>query len=349
MAEQSPLRGIPSNISLVGTDDEIKTQLALLLGIGQLTEAQSKGFDIDFLKWVELFENGFNQGFAPRQNKKLNEYWGQTQKTRPRVRVLNESAKTWQQQGFYLVELQYDRTKEEESELLFGTPKELIAKIMDAMNFHLKMQNALNVDLDEVIAAIEREPVKFNPTGHPKVKLIFLENYVEWQKRLANDSSASRGKGQISFRLMNKINKNITFAELEVLANNIKAKFVKPVFRFTKGKEYYRYLEPAAGDPLKCWAKNEAEARKVYGQVLDLINQKPEKVKIRKGISLDPARAFPDKPGTEIILGKPIKLDKLRPVIDVEFVASYLMMEGLRKPIYLVNRRNRSKSLVSPD
>lgn len=349
MAEQSPLRGIPSNISLVGTDDEVKTQLSLLLGIGQLTEAQSKGFDIDFLKWVELFENGFNQGFAHRENKKLNAYWGQTQKNRPRVRVLNESAKTWQQQGYYLVELQYDRTREEESELLFGTPRELIAKIMDAMNFHLKMQKALNVDLDEVIAAIEREPVKFNPVGHPKVKLIFLENYVEWHKRLTIDPSTTRGKAQISFRLMNKTNKNISQAEVEALANSIKAKFVKPVFKFTKGKEYYRYLEPAAGDPLKCWTKNDAEARKLYEQVLDLLSQRLERVKIRKGVSLDPVKAFPDVSKTEIVLGKPIKLDGLRPVVDVEFMASYLTMEGLRKPIYLVNRRNRSKSLVSPD
>lgn len=349
MADQSSLRGIPSNISLVGTDDEIKTQLALLLGIGQLTEAQSKGFDIDFLKWVELFENGFNQGFAPRENKKLNAYWGQTQKNRPRVRVLNESAKTWQQQGYYLIELQYDRTREDESELLFGTPRELIAKIMDAMNFHLKMQNALNVDLDEVIAAVEREVPAYNVTGHPKVKLLFMENYSKFFARLNKNPRATRVRGQLSFRLMDKNNGSLTETDLDNLARSIKSKFVNPLFTFTKGKEYYHYEEPRAGMPLKCWAKNEQEAKKLYNQTLELINKKPDLERIRKIVSLNPSKTYRETAKTEIIVGKAIKLDKLRPVIDVEFVAAYLMIQGLSNPNWLVHCSNPKKSRVSID
>lgn len=348
MAEANPLRGLISNISLVGTDDEIKTQLSLLLGIAQIQEAQFKGLDIDFLKWIDAFENGFNSGFAPRQDKKLAAYWGQTQKTRPRVRILNESKKDWEKQGYYLVEFQPDRSNEEESYLLFGTPRELINKLMDWMNFHIKMKNALNVDFDEVIAAIEREPARYNPQGHPKVKLIFLENYLEWQKRLASNEGSTRGRAQISFRLMNKTNTTLTDAEVLALANKIKAKFINPLFKFTKGKEYYRYVEPRAGDPLKAWAKNETEVRKLYAQVLDLVGISPDTEKVRKSISLNPLKAYPDTRRTEIILGKPVKFDRLRPVITVEFVAAYLMMEGLTKPIYLVNRRDRNRSLVNP-
>lgn len=348
MAEVNPLRGLISNISLVGTDDEIKTQLSLLLGIAQIQEAQFKGLDIDFLKWIDAFENGFNAGFAPRQDKKLAAYWGQTQKTRPRVRILNESKKDWEKQGYYLIEFQPDRSREDESYLLFGTPKELINKLMDWMNFHIKMQSALNVDFDEVIAAIEREPARYNPQGHPKVKLIFLENYFEWQKRLASNEGSTRGRAQISFRLMNKTNATLTDAEVLALANKIKAKFINPLFKFTKGKEYYRYIEPRAGDPLKAWAKNETEARKLYAQVLDLMGISPDTEKVRKSISLNPLKAYPDTRRTEMILGKPVKFDRLRPVLTVEFVAAYLMMEGLAKPIYLVNRRDRNRSLVNP-
>lgn len=348
MAEANPLRGLLSNISLIGTDDEIKTQLSLLLGIAQIQEAQFKGLDIDFLKWIDAFENGFNAGFAPRQDKKLTAYWGQTQKTRPRVRVLNESKKDWEKQGYYLVEFQPDRTNEEEAYLLFGTPKELINKLMDWMNFHLKMQNAFNVDLDEAIAAIEREPVKYNPIGHPKIKLIFLENYLEWRKRYAINQIATRGRAQISFRLMNRNNANITQAEILALANKIRDKFVNPLFKFTKGKEYYRYLEPKAGDPLQCWAQNETQARKLYEQTLDLIGESLATEKARKLTSLNPLKAYPESPRTEIILGKPVKFDRLRPIVEVEFISAYLIMEGLKKPIYLVNRQNWNKSLVRP-
>lgn len=348
MAEANPLRGLISSISLVGTDDEIKTQLSLLLGIAQIQEAQFKGLDIDFIKWIDAFENGFNAGFAPRQDKKLAAYWGQTQKTRPRVRILNESKKDWEKQGYYLIEFQPDRSRENESYLLFGTPRELINKLMDWMNFHIKMQNALNVDFDEVIAAIEREPVKYNPTGHPKVKLIFLENYLEWQKRYAANNIATRGRAQISFRLMNKTNKNITSDEILNLANKIKAKFVNPLFKFTKGKEYYRYLEPKAGDVLRCWTQNEAQARKLYEQVLYLIGESANTENLRKIISLNPLKAYPETTRTEIILGKPVKFDKVRPIVEVEFISAYLIMEGLKKPIYLVNRRDWNKSLVRP-
>lgn len=347
MAEANPLRGLLSNISLVGTDDEIKTQLSLLLGIAQVQEAQFKGLDIDFLKWIEIFENGFNTGFAPRQDKKLAAYWGQTQKTRPRVRVLNENKKDWEKQGYFLIEFQPDRTNEEEAYLLFGTPRELISKLMDWMNFHLKMKGTFNLDLDEVIGAIEREPEQFKPYGHPKVKLIFLENAFLFSSRIAKDSKSTRGRAQISFRLMDKTNDSISQAEIVSLANKIKAKFLNPIFKFTKGKEYYRYNDFKLGKPLRCWALNQTEAKKLFEQTLDLINESPDAEKIIKRTTLNLAKTYDDTPRSRIVLGKSQQFDKLRPIVEVEFNSAYLHMEGLRKPIYLVDRSYKRLSLAS--
>lgn len=347
MAEANPLRGLISNISLVGTDDEIKTQLSLLLGIAQIQEAQFKGLDIDFLKWIDAFENGFNAGFAPRQDKKLAAYWGQTQKTRPRVRILNESKKDWEKQGYYLIEFQPDRSIEEESYVLFGTPKELINKLMDWMNFHIKMKNAFNLDLDEVIGAIEREPETFKPQGHPKIKLIFLENSFKFASRIARNPKSTRGRAQISFRLMDKTNDSITTTEVVSLANKIKAKFLNPIFKFTKGKEFYKYNDLKLGEPLLCWTLNQVEAQKLFGQVLDLINDSPDIEKIIKRITLNPAKTYDDTPKDRVILGKPRQVDKVRPVVEVEFNSAYLHMEGLRKPIYLVDRSYRRQTLAS--
>lgn len=347
MAETNPLRGLLSNISLVGTDDEIKTQISLLLGIAQIQESQLKGLDIDFLKWIDAFENGFNAGFAPRQDKKLAAYWGQTQKTRPRVRVLSESKKDWEKQGYYLVEFQPDRSIEEESYLLFGTPKELINKLMDWMNFHIKMKNSFNLDLDEVIGAIEREAEQFKPYGHPKVKLIFLENPFLFSSRIAKNSKSTRGRAQISFRLMNKTNDTITKAEVVSLANKIKAKFLNPIFKFTKGKEYYRYKDARLGTPLHCWTLNQVEAKKLFEQTLDLIGESPDAEKITKITTLNLTKTYDDTPKNRIILGESQQFDKLRPIVEVEFNSAYLHMEGLRKPIYLVDRSYKRQTLAS--
>lgn len=343
------LKGLTSNIPLTGDDDEMKTQLSLLLGTAQLVESHSKGLDLDFYKFIEMFEDGFSTGFLAKQNPSLNpRSWGKLQKNRPKVRVLKESSKEWQKHGYALIELQPDRTNEEKSYILFGTPADLIQQIMFWMNYHLFQENAASNDLlEEVIAAIERERQQFNVRGNPKIKLIFLENSFQFIKRAAKDSNATRGRAQISFRLMDKTNEAMTLREAERLAQKIKAKFIKPIFKFTKGKELYRYYEPKIGDSLRCWTKNQTEAKKLFEQTLDLVGASLDLENARKSISLNPGKAYDDTPGTEIVLGKPTKMDKLRPIVEVEFATAYLMMEGLKKPIYLVDRYYRHKSLIS--
>ena len=151
----------------------------------------------------------------------------------------------------------------------------------------------------------------------------------------------------MSFRLMDKTNASMTLAESERLATKIKSKFVKPLFKFTKGKEFYNYIESRVGQSLQCWAKNEIEAKRLFEQTLDLIGSSLQLEKTRKYQSLNPAKTYDDTPGTQLVLGKPIELDKLRPIVEVEFTMAYLIMEGLRQPIYLIDRRYRHKSLIS--
>ena len=350
MAEDKFLRGIKSNIPLTGTDDEIKTQLSLLLGTAQLVEAQAKGLDIDFYKFVEMFEDGFSTGFLAKRNESLNpKYWGQTQKARPRIRVLQESSKTWQKQGYALVEFQPDRTVEEESYLLFGTPAQLIQEIMYWMNMHRRLNN-INVEselLYQILAAIEREPEPFNPIGHPKIKLLFLENSFTFKTKKAKDPDITRGEAQLSFRLMNQTNENYTKAEAKALAEKIKNKFINPVFKFVKGKEHYIYFEKKLGKKLTCWTKNQAEAEKLFEQTLDLVGDSPDLEKMVKRSNLNPSKAYDDTPGKKIILGEPTKLDRVRPIVEVEFSSAYLSMDGIKTPICLVDRHFRRKSLVS--
>lgn len=351
VADSKPnrLKGIKAEVPLVGTDDEIKTQLSLLLGMNHLNEVASKGLDINFEKWVEDFEAGFKQ-WSPKSNKEFSlKSWGRAYAERPKVKILKEAKDYWTPEGYYAVELLPNR-KEEDSYLLFGTPLQLMRDLMMWMNLHLRLAKlaSSNDSFDELIAAIEREPQVYNVNGHPKIKLIFLENPFEFSGRIARDSKATRGRAQISFRLMNRTNESMTKAEVETLAGKIKSKFINPVFKFTKGKELYFYKEPSLGKPFQIWAKNEAEAKKLIEQVLDLTGDSPDLDKITKRTNLLPSKAYDDTPGTKVILGEQTRLDKTRPVVEVEFTMAYLIMDGLRKPIYLVDRSYRHTSLVSP-
>lgn len=336
------LRGITSRINLVGTDDEIKTQLSLLLGVSELLDVTGKGLDLNFERWIEDFENGFDKWTGKLNPKFAAKNWGVNPTERPKVKILKETKDFWGKEGFYLIEFFPNRKNQETSYLLFGSPLQLMRELMQWMNFHL-----LENPLDEVIGAIEREPEQFNVRGHPKVKLIFLENPFEFSKRLAKDSKATRGRAQMSFRLMDKTNASMTLAESERLATKIKSKFIKPLFKFTKGKEFYNYIDSGVGQSLQCWARNEVEAKKLFEQTLDLMGMSLQLEKTRKYLSLNPAKTYDDNPGTQIVLGKPVKLDKLRPIVDVEFTMAYLIMDGLRQPIYLIDRRYRHKSLIS--
>jgi hypothetical protein len=131
------LKGITSKINLVGNDDQIKTQLSLLLGVAELLDVTGKGLDLNFEKWIEDFENGF-KNFAPRLNKTLNlKPWGQVTGERPRVRILTENKAYWVNEGYYLVEFLPNRDVLEESYMLFGTPIQLMQELIRIMNNYL--------------------------------------------------------------------------------------------------------------------------------------------------------------------------------------------------------------------
>lgn len=199
---------------------------------------------------------------------------------------------------------------------------------------------------EEVLAAIDKHPQPVDVHGHPKVTLIFLENYYQFYKRLAKSPKTTRGRAQIAFRLMDKTSKSMTKTDIEKLAKTIKAKFAKPPFTWIKGKEMYYYKDKKIGKRLDCFAQNQEQARRLFEQVLDLVKESPKPEKITKGVSLAPAIAFDDTPGNEIILGEPVRQEQQRPVVEVEFASAYIMIPGLRKPIYLVDRFARHKAIV---
>ncbi len=304
------LRGLTSNIPLTGTDDEIKTQLSLLLGMGHLMETQNKGLDIDFYKFIELFEDGFSSGFLPKQNVTLNpRYWGQSQKNRPKVRVLVESSKEWQAQGFALIELQPDRTIEQESYLLFGTPMQLVQQVMYWMNLHRKLAN-LDVKT-EGSGSSYREPLS------PKFK-DYLQLTLHW--RGITEVTHKNHTIEKSIRLKGVDAKTVSLSYLKQLGTRVLEKFDGLVFKTGHIKAKYTNWD----DGIQTWGYFDTEATgyKVIEAMGDIINKPIDKDLLRYEKRSDPLEAFPQKGYRTTVAARPVRTKAKAPIATMKFHAA---------------------------
>lgn len=331
------LRGLKNNITLVGTDDEIKTQLSLLLGVSQVTEAHQKGLDIDFQRFIDLFEDGFSTGFLAKQNTGLNpKYWGQNQKARPKVRILYEANSqtegSWSSQGYYLIELQPDRTKEEESYLLFGTPAQLIQQIMYWMNLHRKLANLdvgssglYAIPCDELEESVETRP-----------QLI-----IKFQESVADARRNKRYKHPLRATHYIRLRQDFSSkSEVEKIAKKVYAIFAKPVFEFDKGKIKYSYRDKAKGYSFIAACPNEADARNLITKLLACNDDTPNWFRMTESKS----KRVTEPLGTIRINGESYKRPSYRPAGKVRFISAELHVHGLMSNIRLMDlgqvRRN---------
>jgi hypothetical protein len=325
MADETFLRGIQANTPLVGTDNEIKTQLSLLLGIGQIIEVQGKGLDIDFYKFVELFEDGFSTGFLPKQNVTLNpKYWGQSQKNRPKVRILLESSKNWQAQGYALIELQPDRTIEQQSYLLFGTPAQLIQQVMYWMNLHRKLAN-LDVTAEDSGSSY-REPLSPNFKD-------WLQLTLYW--RGITEATGKNHTVNKSIRLKQVDPKTVSLAFLKQLGARVLEKFDQLTFKTGHIKVKYTNWD----DGFQTWGYFDTEATgyKVIESMGDIINKPINKDLLIYERRADPTEAFPVRGERTTVATKPVRIKAKAPIANMKFHAASLTFPYIQHKEQLCN------------
>lgn len=333
------LKGLTSDITLVGTDDEVKTQLSLLLGIAQVTESQQKGLDINFQKFIELFEDGFGTGFLAKQNKGLNpKYWGKTQKARPKVRILYEAnaqtERSWTNQGYYLIELQPDRTNEEESYLLFGTPAQLIQQIMYWMNLHRKLAN-LDIGssgLYTIPCDLLQESVETRP------QLI-----IKFQESAANARKNKRSRWPlIAIHYIRLYQDFSSKSDVEKIAKKVYSVFAKPVFKFDKGKIKYSYRDKSKGYSFIVACPGEAEARNLITKLLACNDETPNWFRLTESKS----KRVTEPLGTVRINGETYQRPQYRRTGEVRFISAELHVHGLKNNIHLIDLGGQSRNPV---
>lgn len=311
------LRGITSKINLVGTDDEIKTQLSLLLGINELLDVTGKGLDLNFERWIEDFENGF-KAFAPRLNKALNNScWGQKQNERPRVRILTENKTFWSKEGYFLIEFLPNREDLEESYLLFGTPLQLMQQLLERMNRKLEPKG-------EEMFAMPADYFHETVTTVPQVILRFRESRQDAFKY-------KRYNHPIQSRFYVRVKQDFSSeSAIESLKKKIETIFTNPTFAFNKGRIKYTYLGNQKKPIHIVPAANETQAKNLIRSLLLINDEKPRWTTLTESVS---NKNF-DVRETFKVAGKKYTRPDYRPIAKVWFISAELHIDGL-----MFNRR----------
>jgi hypothetical protein len=167
----------------------------------------------------------------------------------------------------------------------------------------------------------------------PQVILQFLE-----KKEHQLDKDKPLIDGVITFRLMGKTSETITPADVDLVAARVKSKFAQPLFVWNKGKKCYTYFDRKKGYQLKLNVPSEAEAKRVIEQVLDLQGHSPEWEFLNLNQAIQELQKYDETPRSKMILNKPRKQVRRRPIGKVTFYRAELHIHGLDQPIVLYPR-----------
>lgn len=116
--------------------------------------------------------------------------------------------------------------------------------------------------LDEFIYGIPSTHFETTNTYYPQVKLHFKEDRYE-----SSTNNRRPIRSEVSFRW-----RELDFSESNIreLANKIHNDFARPVFSFDRGRELWSYADKSLGYYFQLKVQNEAEAKKVIEQAINI-------------------------------------------------------------------------------
>lgn len=242
------------------------------------------------------------------------------------------------------VEIQPNRSVEEERIILAGPQEALKSEIVSTLTNYQMMREK---DLGTVYC-FEPEKVQ-NRRFKPHVVLWFQETKEDFNNRSKIDKKASRGKGRISFRLMDKTTESIAMDYVTQLATKIKSKFGNPPYEWNKGKLLFSYTDHDKGYQLQLLVNSEQEALRIIEQILDLQTHSVDREKIQQARNLAPEKAFDETPRKKTILGKAEEQPVRRKPCKVKFLYAQLFIEDKQEPVTLYDRSKRYRNPLVRD
>lgn len=180
----------------------------------------------------------------------------------------------------------------------------------------------------------------------PQITLHFVESYED----VDIEEGYHPVYGECSYRLMSETSESITESELNTIANRIKSEFgAGNGYIWRKGKAMLTYTDASNGFGLKIACRSESEGRAVVSKVFDVAQKTPNWKYCNYKENLEPAEAYPNNPGTDVILGQSRKTPRKRPVADVVFRYATAKIYGMPNPIVLYDKTGRYRNALVDD
>lgn len=307
---------------LAGTPAELRQMLQVIQATRFVTGAR-----INFEAWFKQWELGFPEMNADRATSNF-ALAGETQwkrikdpETRPRYRELTNSQQR-ADLGYRVIEYWRDRSAEAISVVMSGTDLLLINQIVQ-----YEYQGGV-ASTGERNKSAAWPPLK----GQPLIKFYFL--------------AADGSEYETSFRILSKTDDpkiplpKIDNSDLRGYAQKIKDTFATPnLFVWQRGREILSYKNRWQGFDGQWWlCRNEAAGRALLTKLLAIQEFTLDTTKLRLSTAPDEAAAFPTNPPEITVLGKSVKEDAERPLVDAVFASAEIKLSKLKNPIPLVER-----------
>lgn len=181
--------------------------------------------------------------------------------------------------------------------------------------------------LKDVQGGGSSRPLPTDVRGHA-----YLKFYFKGQINKTTDSH----RVEKSFRLMKDNPRTMSQARLEALARSIQSKFKN--FTFTTGIRSYTYNNPEQGFS-RTWGyfKGEADAKKLFDQMLDVDGMSPNWKKLSCSYVPSPGDRFADKPDKVATANVLIRADRERPVALMKFAHAAIKFPHIRRELVIMD------------
>jgi hypothetical protein len=172
------------------------------------------------------------------------------------------------------------------------------------------------------------------PTYKPQVCLKFEKAYPMQE---TDKDDAGLFDAELSFRLQWE-ESSVSEAKIKSLAAIVKSKFANPLFKWKKGTKYYRYADDDRKYTLSCFGDTKTDAANLFATVVSVQGDtyNPSFLK-----TTESDKIYSQNPGSEVVLGKPQKKLRRRPIGLVQFAWAQFSWHKLRHPIILVDTTYR--------
>lgn len=309
-----------TKINFSGSIDQVKRQIEETIATYELLGDRAI---IKFETWFDKWENGFS---AAIENRELGNYalsgenvWRGNAANRPRFRQ-------WEiDQGVITGEYWKDRSIEDDSIILSGTPTDLINQIIQ-----YEYQGSAQSQEEPISSDVIRY------SGIPEISLYF---------RGYNENSPTKNrmvKGLKTFRLIGYTDdpavaetredlKLIDQGDINQIGTKIKSIFgTTPPYIWSKGKKQVVYHDWRRGFNLDVYCSNHTEGERLVIAILNIRDLQIDETFLKYNEAKNPTKAYP--PSRQIqILGQTHNTSERLPNTDVTFQYAKIYLPTLKK------------------